>query len=142
MATPYTGDRVLGTNTDISESFAKQLTDLPAELLEQILCFPVLNHIDISNVSCTCKRLHDVCHGRGKVWAHQYKLRWHKLNTFLKLYTSINLEIFSNHKNCVWSLIGDRCALNAWLESCQVVFSFCWCTKFGPVCTCREMHNT
>ncbi|XP_077097784.1 F-box only protein 21 isoform X1 [Siphateles boraxobius] len=82
MATPYTGDRVLGTNTDISESFAKQLTDLPAELLEHILCIPVLNHIDISNVSCTCKRLHDVCHGRGKVWAHQYKLRWPRLQRF------------------------------------------------------------
>ncbi|XP_057182505.1 F-box only protein 21 [Triplophysa rosa] len=79
MATPYTGDRVLGTNAVISESFAKQLTDLPAELLEYILCFPVLNHFDICNVSCTCKRLRDVCHCRGKVWAHQYKLRWPRL---------------------------------------------------------------
>lgn len=84
MATPYTGDRVLGTNTVISESFAKQLTDLPAELLEHILCFPVLNHIDICNVSRTCKRLHDVCHGRGKVWAHQYKLRWPRLQRFYR----------------------------------------------------------
>ncbi|XP_059405542.1 F-box only protein 21 isoform X2 [Carassius carassius] len=82
MATPYTGDPVLGTNGVISESFAKQFTDLPAELLEHILCFPVLNHIDICNVSCTCKRLHDVCHGRGKVWAHQYKLRWPRLQRF------------------------------------------------------------
>ncbi|XP_016363494.1 F-box only protein 21-like [Sinocyclocheilus anshuiensis] len=82
MATPYTGDRVLGTNAVISESFAKRLTDLPAELLEHILCFRVLNHIDICNVSCTCKRLHDVCHGRGKVWAHQYKLRWPRLQRF------------------------------------------------------------
>uniref|UniRef100_A0A4W4F605 Hemimethylated DNA-binding domain-containing protein n=1 Tax=Electrophorus electricus TaxID=8005 RepID=A0A4W4F605_ELEEL len=59
------------------------LTDLPTELLEYILCFPILNHIDISNVSCCCKRLHDVCHGSGKVWGHQYKLRWPRLQ---KLY--------------------------------------------------------
>ncbi len=125
MATPNTGDLVLGTNAVISESVAKQLTDLPAELLEHILCFPVLNHIDICNVSCACKRLHDVCHGRGKVWAHQYKLRWHKLKTFLKLDTSINL-----HKKCVWSLIGGwRRAFSAWVASCQIVFSFCWRTK-------------
>uniref|UniRef100_A0A671LJJ8 Calcineurin B homologous protein 3-like n=1 Tax=Sinocyclocheilus anshuiensis TaxID=1608454 RepID=A0A671LJJ8_9TELE len=82
MATPYTGARVLGTNAVISESFAKQLTDLPAELLEHILCFHVLNHVDICKVSCTCKRLHDVCHGRGKVWAHQHKLRWPRLQRF------------------------------------------------------------
>ncbi|XP_051960859.1 F-box only protein 21 isoform X1 [Xyrauchen texanus] len=79
MATPYAGDRTEGRNVVVFESFEKQLDDLPAELLEHILCFPVLNHIDISNVSCSCKRLHDVCHGRGKVWAHQYKLRWPRL---------------------------------------------------------------
>ncbi|XP_051749994.1 F-box only protein 21 isoform X1 [Ctenopharyngodon idella] len=97
MATPYTGDRVLGTNTVISESFGKQLTDLPAELLEHILCFPVLNHIDICNVSCTCKRLHDVCHGRGKVWAHQYKLRWPRLQRFYQQNESYDwLKEFKN----------------------------------------------
>lgn len=100
MATPYTGDRVLGTNAVISEGFAKQLTDLPAELLEYILCFPALNHFDICNVSCTCKRLRDVCHGRGKVWAHQYKLRWHlwKKQTFLKNYNQHSLP----DKPCAW----------------------------------------
>ncbi|XP_053085209.1 F-box only protein 21 isoform X2 [Pangasianodon hypophthalmus] len=83
MATPCTGGRVLGTNSAISESCVKNLTDLPTELLEYILCFPVLNHVDISNVSCCCKRLHEVCHGSGKVWGHQYKLRWPRLQ---KLY--------------------------------------------------------
>ncbi|TRY87506.1 hypothetical protein DNTS_035324 [Danionella cerebrum] len=80
MATPHTGDRLLMTSALISERFAKQLTDLPAEILEHVLCFPVLNPRDICNVSCTCKRLRDVCHGRGKVWAHQYKLRFYRQN--------------------------------------------------------------
>lgn len=75
MATPGKGERVLGTNSAISETYVKKLTDLPTELLEYILCFPVLSHIDISNVSCCCKRLHEVCHSSGKVWGHQYKLR-------------------------------------------------------------------
>ncbi|KAG5840408.1 hypothetical protein ANANG_G00188500 [Anguilla anguilla] len=66
-------------NGVLPETGKKILTDLPAELLEYILCFPILNNIDISNVSCSCKRLHDVCHGRGKVWGHQYKLRWPRL---------------------------------------------------------------
>ncbi|XP_019741245.1 F-box only protein 21 [Hippocampus comes] len=59
-----------------------KLTDLPTELLEHILCLPVLEHIDICNVSCCCLRLRDVCHGRGKVWGHQYKLRWPRLQRF------------------------------------------------------------
>ncbi|KAG7318183.1 hypothetical protein KOW79_017938 [Hemibagrus wyckioides] len=83
MATPCNGERLSGTNSVISEGYVKKLTDLPTELLEYILCFPVLNHIDISNVSCCCKRLHEVCHSSGKVWGHQYKLRWPRLQ---KLY--------------------------------------------------------
>uniref|UniRef100_A0A8C6PLN3 F-box protein 21 n=1 Tax=Nothobranchius furzeri TaxID=105023 RepID=A0A8C6PLN3_NOTFU len=62
----------------------KKLTYLPTELLEHILCFPVLTHVDICNVSCCCKRLHDVSHGRGKVWEHQYKLRWPRLQRFYR----------------------------------------------------------
>uniref|UniRef100_A0A667Z224 F-box protein 21 n=1 Tax=Myripristis murdjan TaxID=586833 RepID=A0A667Z224_9TELE len=62
----------------------KKLTDLPTELLEHILCFPVLKHVDICNVSCCCKRLHDVCHGRGKVWGHQYKRRWPRLQKYYR----------------------------------------------------------
>ncbi|XP_069038306.1 F-box only protein 21 isoform X1 [Lepisosteus oculatus] len=76
MATSAAGDGHSGLNGKVSEASGKKLTDLPAELLEYILCFPVLNNRDIANVSCACKRLHDVCHGRGKVWEHQYKLRW------------------------------------------------------------------
>uniref|UniRef100_A0A8C6U8T1 F-box protein 21 n=1 Tax=Neogobius melanostomus TaxID=47308 RepID=A0A8C6U8T1_9GOBI len=52
---------------------ATSLTDLPTELIEHILCFPVLNHVDICCVSCCCKRLHDVCHGWG---------RWPRLQKF------------------------------------------------------------
>ncbi|MBN3315700.1 FBX21 protein, partial [Atractosteus spatula] len=76
MATSAAGDGHSGLNGTVSEASGKKLTDLPAELLEYILCFPVLNNRDIANVSCACKRLHDVCHGRGKVWEHQYKIRW------------------------------------------------------------------
>ena len=75
MATSVAGEVQPSLNGIISEPQTKRLTDLPTELLEHILCFPVLKHVDICNVSCCCKRLHDVCHGRGKVWGHQYKLR-------------------------------------------------------------------
>uniref|UniRef100_A0A8C9T3V1 F-box protein 21 n=1 Tax=Scleropages formosus TaxID=113540 RepID=A0A8C9T3V1_SCLFO len=57
----------------------KKLTELPAEVLEYILCVPSLSHVDISSVACSCRRLRDVCHGRGKVWAHQYARRWPRL---------------------------------------------------------------
>lgn len=75
MATFVAGEGQRSINGIISDHHTKKLTDLPTELLEHILCFPVLKHVDICNVSCCCKRLHDVCHGRGKVWGHQYKLR-------------------------------------------------------------------
>ncbi|XP_062874169.1 F-box only protein 21 isoform X2 [Trichomycterus rosablanca] len=78
-----TSDPPQDTNPITSDPYSKTLIDLPTELLEFILCFPVLNHIDISNVSCCCKRLHQVCASRGKVWAHQYQLRWPRLQ---KLY--------------------------------------------------------
>lgn len=75
MATSVAGEGQPSLNGITSDPQTKKLTDLPTELLEHILCFPVLKHVDICNVSCCCKRLHDVCHGRGKVWGHQYKLR-------------------------------------------------------------------
>ncbi|TWW60217.1 F-box only protein 21 [Takifugu flavidus] len=84
MATTVAGEgkpRLNGISTD---SQTKTLTDLPTELLEHILCFPVLQDVDICNVSCCCKRLHDVCHGRGKVWGNQYKLRWPRLQMFYR----------------------------------------------------------
>ncbi|XP_071753808.1 F-box only protein 21 [Centroberyx gerrardi] len=84
MATSVAGEGHLNLNGIISEPQSKKLTDLPAELLEHILCFPVLKHVDICNVSCSCKRLHDVCHGRGKVWGHQYKLRWPRLQKYYR----------------------------------------------------------
>lgn len=75
MATFVSGEEQCSVTGIISDPQSKRLTDLPSELLEYILCAPVLQHTDICNVSSCCKRLHDVCHGRGKVWEHQYKLR-------------------------------------------------------------------
>ncbi|XP_028680421.1 F-box only protein 21 isoform X1 [Erpetoichthys calabaricus] len=69
----------------------KKLTELPAELLEFILCFTVLGHVDIANASCTCRRLRDVCHGRGKVWEHQFRHRWPRL-----------LRYYSQLEGCDW----------------------------------------
>uniref|UniRef100_A0A3B3TLJ9 F-box protein 21 n=1 Tax=Poecilia latipinna TaxID=48699 RepID=A0A3B3TLJ9_9TELE len=84
MATSVARAEQLSLNGIIHESQTKKLTDLPTELLEHILCFPVLKHVDVCNVSCCCKRLHDVCHGRGKVWEHQYKIRWPRLQRFYR----------------------------------------------------------
>ncbi|XP_075881851.1 F-box only protein 21 isoform X2 [Nelusetta ayraudi] len=84
MATSVAGEGQPEVNGITYEPLAKKLTDLPTELLEHILCFPVLQDVDICNVSCCCKRLHDVCHGRGKVWGHQYKIRWPKLQRFYR----------------------------------------------------------
>ncbi|XP_037536151.1 F-box only protein 21 isoform X2 [Nematolebias whitei] len=84
MATSVAKEEQPSLNGIISEPQTQKLTDLPTELLEHILCFPVLKHVDICNVSCCCKRLHDVCHGRGKVWEHQYKLRWPRLQRFYR----------------------------------------------------------
>uniref|UniRef100_A0A3B4A6X3 Hemimethylated DNA-binding domain-containing protein n=1 Tax=Periophthalmus magnuspinnatus TaxID=409849 RepID=A0A3B4A6X3_9GOBI len=83
MATCVAGEGQASLNGNFSECQAKKLTDLPSELIEHILCFPVLKHVDICNVSCCCKRLQDVCHGRGKVWEHQYKL-WPRLQRFYR----------------------------------------------------------
>uniref|UniRef100_A0A1A8FTW6 F-box protein 21 n=1 Tax=Nothobranchius korthausae TaxID=1143690 RepID=A0A1A8FTW6_9TELE len=84
MATSVAQEEQPSLNGNISEPQTKKLTYLPTELLEHILCFPVLTHVDICNVSCCCKRLHDVSHGRGKVWEHQYKLRWPRLQRFYR----------------------------------------------------------
>ncbi|XP_013866586.1 F-box only protein 21 [Austrofundulus limnaeus] len=84
MATSVAKNEQPSLNGIICEPQTKKLTDLPTELLEHILCSPVLKHVDICNVSCGCKRLHDVCHGRGKVWEHQYKLRWPRLQRFYR----------------------------------------------------------
>ncbi|KAF3695461.1 F-box only protein 21 [Channa argus] len=84
MATFVCGEGQPSLNGITSEPQTKILTDLPTELLEHILCCPVLKNVDICNVSCCCKRLHDVCHGRGKVWGHQYKRRWPRLQRFYR----------------------------------------------------------
>uniref|UniRef100_A0A8C7ZM48 F-box protein 21 n=1 Tax=Oryzias sinensis TaxID=183150 RepID=A0A8C7ZM48_9TELE len=84
MATSVSREEQLNLNGILPEPQTKKLTDLPTELLEYILCFPALKHVDVCNVSCCCKRLHDVCHGSGKVWGNQYKLRWPRLQRFYR----------------------------------------------------------
>uniref|UniRef100_A0A3P9JQ29 F-box protein 21 n=1 Tax=Oryzias latipes TaxID=8090 RepID=A0A3P9JQ29_ORYLA len=84
MATSVSREEQLNLNGILPEPQTKKLTDLPTELLEYILCFPALKHVDVCNVSCCCKRLHDVCHGSGKVWGNQYKLRWPRLQKFYR----------------------------------------------------------
>ncbi|XP_047237087.1 F-box only protein 21 [Girardinichthys multiradiatus] len=84
MATSVARAEQSSLNGIIYEPQTKKLTDLPTELLEHILCFPVLKHVDVCNVSCCCKRLQDVCHARGKVWEHQYKIRWPRLQRFYR----------------------------------------------------------
>lgn len=102
MATSVAGEGQTSLNGITSDPQTKKLTDLPTELLEHILCFPVLKHIDICNVSCCCKRLHDVCHGRGKVWGHQYKLRCYdfyvsflRILVFCMLFCDASLPVIS-----------------------------------------------
>uniref|UniRef100_A0AAY4BQC8 Hemimethylated DNA-binding domain-containing protein n=1 Tax=Denticeps clupeoides TaxID=299321 RepID=A0AAY4BQC8_9TELE len=84
MATPGAREPSPRSSAVLFETEGKRLTDLPAELLEYILCSPVLSHVDISSVSCSCKWLHDACYARGKVWEHQFKLRWPRLQKYYR----------------------------------------------------------
>ncbi|KAM9810355.1 LOW QUALITY PROTEIN: F-box only protein 21 [Neosynchiropus ocellatus] len=84
MATSGAGEGQPSLNGIIAELQTKKLTDLPSELLELILCSPVLQHVDVCSVSRCCKRLHDVCHGRGQVWGSQFRLRWPRLQRFYR----------------------------------------------------------
>uniref|UniRef100_A0A8C5LL61 F-box protein 21 n=1 Tax=Leptobrachium leishanense TaxID=445787 RepID=A0A8C5LL61_9ANUR len=52
------------------------LAHLPGELLEQILCSGGLDYRDIIGLGCTCRRLRELCVGRGKVWRRQLRDRW------------------------------------------------------------------
>ncbi|GCB63362.1 hypothetical protein scyTo_0009651 [Scyliorhinus torazame] len=61
------------------------LTGLPEELLEQIFCCPLLNHVDVVSVCLTCKKLHEVCQARSAVWKHQFRQRW---PTLIKYYST------------------------------------------------------
>lgn len=104
MATTRAGEGKTCLNGITADSPTKSLTDLPTELLEHILCFSVLQDIDICNVSCCCKRLQDVCHGRGKVWENQYKLRCY--------FSVIPLEVW-----CLWGydpLLNQVCLLSVY----------------------------
>uniref|UniRef100_A0A8D0AQQ8 F-box protein 21 n=1 Tax=Sander lucioperca TaxID=283035 RepID=A0A8D0AQQ8_SANLU len=119
MATSVAGEGQQSLNWIISDHQTKKLTDLPTELLEHILCFPVLKHLDICNVSCCCKRLHDVCHGRGKVWGHQYKLRCYVL---LWYFVGGLALVRSVSQPCVGQVLGDSFAE---IESLGMPEHFC-----------------
>lgn len=158
MATPVDGEGQPSLNGTIPDPQTKKLTDLPTELLEHILCFPVLKHVDICNVSCCCKRLHDVCHGRGKVWGHQYKLR---CCFFVVLYAGFWwLFVLSRERNLTLllfmrslELLISKCLLWGGFVYCELTGScqpltLCWCTKFIitpcrwlPSCNNNEAYN-
>ncbi|KAM4707993.1 F-box only protein 21 [Discoglossus pictus] len=52
------------------------LGEFPGEVLELILCSGGLDYRDIVSVTCACRRLREVCAGRGKVWRRQLADRW------------------------------------------------------------------
>ncbi|XP_043924225.1 F-box only protein 21 isoform X2 [Protopterus annectens] len=52
----------------------RHLTDLPEEVLEYILCLPVLEHTDVASVAQTCRRLYSLC--QNQVWKHKFIDRW------------------------------------------------------------------
>lgn len=115
MAATGAGEGKPSLNGITADFQTKTLTDLPTELLEHILCFHVLQDIDICNVSCCCKRLHDVCHGRGKVWGNQYKLRCY--------YSVFPLEVW-----CLWGydpLLNEVCLLSVYVFLGLTLFLLC-----------------
>nr|XP_042699125.1 F-box only protein 21 isoform X3 [Chrysemys picta bellii] len=95
-----------------AEAGGMGLTDLPGELLELILCSGVLSAADIGRVSCTCRRLRDVCQARGKVWRERFRLRWPSL-----------LKYYSHTDNVNW-LKEYKARHNAGLETRRIVASF------------------
>ncbi|XP_069816848.1 F-box only protein 21 isoform X1 [Dendropsophus ebraccatus] len=64
------------------------LLSLPGELLELVLCSGDLDHKDIVSVTCSCRRLRDVCAARGKVWRRQLYARWPSI---IKYYNYLDL---------------------------------------------------
>ncbi|NXU57487.1 FBX21 protein, partial [Turnix velox] len=88
------------------------LTDLPGELLELILCCDVLGAVDIGRVSCTCRRLREVCQPRGKVWRERFRLRWPSL-----------LKYYSHTDGVSW-LEEYKARHDAGLEAQKIVDSF------------------
>ncbi|XP_075034618.1 F-box only protein 21 isoform X2 [Mixophyes fleayi] len=88
------------------------LVGLPGELLELILCSGDLEHKDIASVTCTCRRLRDVCAGRGKVWRKQLFARWPSI---LKFY---------NHMDFLDWLEEYKTRYNAGIAAQKMVSSF------------------
>nr|XP_033810275.1 F-box only protein 21 isoform X1 [Geotrypetes seraphini] len=94
------------------EPEAVGLATLPGELLELILCSAGLLHTDIGSASCSCRRLREVCQGRGKVWRHLFRSRWPLL---MKYYSQTeSIDWFEEYK----------ARHNAGLEAQRIVASF------------------
>ncbi|XP_063820407.1 F-box only protein 21 [Pseudophryne corroboree] len=88
------------------------LLRLPGELLELILCSGDLDHRDITSVSCTCRRLREVCAGLGKVWRKQLFARWPSI---MKFY---------NHMDFLDWLEEFKTRYNAGITTQRIVSSF------------------
>ncbi|XP_030074049.1 F-box only protein 21 [Microcaecilia unicolor] len=88
------------------------LTELPSEVLELILCSAGLLFADIGSASCCCRRLREVCQGRGKVWRRLFRNRWPSLMKYYSQTESLDWreEYKSRH--------------NAGLEAQRIVASF------------------
>ncbi|XP_073416736.1 F-box only protein 21 isoform X1 [Dendrobates tinctorius] len=72
------------------------LLSLPGEVLELVLCCEGLGCKDIVSVTCTCRRLRDLCAARGKVWRRQLCARWPSI---MKYYNHLdNLDWLEEYK--------------------------------------------
>ncbi|KAM8960760.1 F-box only protein 21 [Pelodytes ibericus] len=89
------------------------LGELPGEILEQILCSGCLDHNDIASISCTCRRLRDVCAPRGKVWQRQLINRWPSM-----------MKYYNQMDSVVW-LEEYKIRHRAGLAAHRIVASFC-----------------
>ncbi|KAM4808145.1 F-box only protein 21 [Rhinophrynus dorsalis] len=98
---------------ELQQCLCPRLTELPGEVLEHILCFGGLDHRDICSVTCTCRRLRDVCAGRGKVWRRQLFDRWPSMLKYHSLTDSLDwLEEYKTRHN-------------AGIAAHRIVASFC-----------------
>ncbi|KAG8536848.1 hypothetical protein GDO81_025555, partial [Engystomops pustulosus] len=96
MAASLSGEGRSGSDVDgacsgespSEEQRCPGLLSLPGEVLELLLCSGDLGHRDIASVTCTCRRLRDVCAARGKVWRRQLCARWPSI---MKYYNQLDL---------------------------------------------------
>ncbi|KAM4053309.1 F-box only protein 21 [Anomaloglossus baeobatrachus] len=109
MAAPLSGDGRSGSEEDGAADSGDSPSDerrllqqcpgllaLPGEVLELVLCCGDLDCKDVISVTCTCRRLRDVCAARGKVWRRQLYARWPSI---MKCYNHLdNLDWLEEYK--------------------------------------------